>query len=79
MKGDRAYLRHVLDAIDKIDSYASVGRDVFMSTSHWQDAIMRQLEIIGEATKRLSKDLRSRHTEVPQRFHGVAWRGFGMC
>lgn len=67
MKGDRAYLRHVLDAIDKIDSYASVGRDVFMSTSHWQDAIMRQLEIIGEATKRLSKDLRSRHTEVPWR------------
>ena len=67
MKGDRAYLRHVLDAIDKIDSYASVGRDVFMSTSHWQDAIMRQLEIIGEATKRLSKDLRSGHTEVPWR------------
>ena len=67
MKGDRAYLRHVLDAIDKIDSYASVGRDDFMSTSHWQDAIIRQLEIIGEATKRLSKDLRSRHTEVPWR------------
>ena len=76
MKGDRAYLRHVLDAIDKIDSYASVGRDVFMSTSHWQDAIMRQLEIIGEATKRLSKDLRSPGI---QRFRGVARRGFGMC
>jgi len=67
MKGDRAYLRHVLDAIEKIDSYASVGRDVFMSIPHWQDAIIRQLEIIGEATKRLSKGLRSRHTEVPWR------------
>lgn len=67
MKADRVYLRHVLDAIEKIDSYASVGRDVFMSTSHWQDAIIRQLEIIGEATKRLSKGLRSRHTEVPWR------------
>ena len=63
MKADRVYLRHVLDAIEKIDSYASVGRDVFMSTSHWQDAIIRQLEIIGEATKRLSKGLRSRHQE----------------
>ena len=38
-----------------------------MSTSHWQDAIIRQLEIIGEATKRLSKGLRSRYTEVPWR------------
>ena len=67
MKADRVYLRHVLDAIEKIDSYASVGREVFMSTSHWQDAIIRQLEIIGEATKRLSKGFRSRHTEVPWR------------
>lgn len=67
MKGDRVYLRHVLDAIEKIESYASVGRDVFMSTSHWQDAIIRQLEIMGEATKRLSTDLHSRHGEVPWR------------
>ena len=59
MKADRVYLRHVLDAIEKIDSYASVGRDVFMGTSHWQDAIIRQLEIIAEAAKRLSKGLRS--------------------
>ena len=49
----------ILEAIEKIDLYASVGRDDFMSTSHWQDAIIRQLEIIGEATKRLSKGLRS--------------------
>jgi hypothetical protein len=34
-----------------------VGHDVFVSTSHWQDAVIRQLEIIGEATKRLSKQL----------------------
>ena len=31
------------------------------------DATIRQLEIIGEATKRLSTDLRSRHPEVPWR------------
>jgi uncharacterized protein with HEPN domain len=29
--------------------------------------VIRQLEIIGEATKRLSEDLRSRHAEVPWR------------
>ncbi|MFB0533982.1 MAG: DUF86 domain-containing protein [Anaerolineae bacterium] len=67
MTGDQVYLRHILDAIGKIESYISVGRDVFMSASHWQDATIRQLEIIGEATKRLSHDLRSRHVEIPWR------------
>jgi uncharacterized protein with HEPN domain len=67
MKSDQPYLRHIQDAIEKIESYAFVGRDIFMTASHWQDAIIRQLEIIGEATKRLSSDLRSRHKEVPWR------------
>ena|SRR5438270_7926010 len=67
MTGDYVYLRHILDAAEKIASYVSVGRDVFLATSHWQDAVIRQLEIIGEATKRLSLDLRSRHAQVPWR------------
>ena len=54
MRGGRLYLTHILDAIEKIETYISVGHDVFVSTSHWQDAVIRQLEIIGEATKRLS-------------------------
>jgi uncharacterized protein with HEPN domain len=45
----------------------SVGRDVFITTSHWQDAVVRQLEIIGEATKRISDELRSKHTDIPWR------------
>jgi uncharacterized protein with HEPN domain len=55
VKGDRLYLTHILDAVEKIETYISVGHDVFVSTSHWQDAVIRQLEIIGEATKRLSE------------------------
>ena len=30
MKDDRVYLRHILDAIAKIESYVAVGHDVFM-------------------------------------------------
>jgi uncharacterized protein with HEPN domain len=67
MKGDQVYLQHILDAIEKIETYVAVGRDTFLATSHWQDAVIRQLEIIGEATKRLSSDLRTQHAEVPWR------------
>ena len=67
MKSDEVYLKHILDAIEKIESYVAVGYDAFLATSHWQDATIRQLEIIGEATKRLSQDLRSQHPQIPWR------------
>lgn len=65
MKQDSVYLRHILDAINKIESYISVGHEVFFSDSHWQDAVIRQLEIMGEATKRLSQEVRSRYPDIP--------------
>ena len=67
MNRDQLYLRHILDAIEKITDYVSVGYDDFMSHSHWQDAVIRQLEIIGEATKQISMDLRALHPKVPWR------------
>lgn len=67
MKSDAVYLQHISDAIQKIESYTAVGHDVFMTTSHWQDATIRQLEIIGEAVKRLSPGFRQKYPEVPWR------------
>ena len=65
MKEHQVYLQHIIDAIQKIESYVSVGKDVFLSTSHWQDATIRQLEIIGEATKQLPEDFRSKYPNIP--------------
>lgn len=67
MKDDEVYLRHILDPVAKVESYTSVGRHEFMARSHWQDAAIRQLEIISEATKNLSENLRSHHPDVPWR------------
>jgi len=67
MKKDQLYLKHIIGAIERIKNYVSVGYDDFMSHSHWQDAVIRQLEIIGEATKLISTDLRALHSEVPWR------------
>lgn len=61
------YLGHILDAIATVETYAAVGQERFFAESLSQDAIIRQLEIIGEATKHLSTELRGRHPEI-------AWR-----
>lgn len=58
-------MRHILEAVDKIVTYASVGHDRFLNESHWHDAVVCQLEIIGEATKNLSRELRARERDVP--------------
>ena len=65
---DRTYLHHILDAIGRIESYL-VGVDLerFLATSLIQDAVIRQLEIIGEATKRLTEETRAKAPEVPWR------------
>jgi len=64
---DRLYLHHILDALKKIENYVAVGRTVFLAATHWQDAVIRQLQIVGEATKRLSPSLCASHPEVPWR------------
>jgi len=67
MTRDRVYLQHILDAMARITSYVAVGREQFMAATHWQDATIRQLEIIGEATKNISTPLREKYPDIPWR------------
>ena len=67
MSEDPVYLKHILDAIARIETYAAVGQERFFAEPQCQDAIVRPLEIMGEATKRLSAELRNRHPDI-------AWR-----
>lgn len=65
MNDDRAYLLHIKDAIERIREYTAGGRPAFDSERMIRDAVIRNLEIIGEATKQLSEGARNRQPSVP--------------
>lgn len=65
MNDDRAYLLHIRDAIASVREYTKGGRDEFFARKIVQDAVIRNLEVIGEATKQLSHDAKSRQPGVP--------------
>ena len=68
MKDDQVYLRHILDAIGKIEAYLEGQTyESFCENEMMNDAVVRELEIIGEATKNLSEHLRQSHPEIPWR------------
>ena len=63
---DTIYLRHVLEAIAKVDRYlASVDEATFYAESLIQDGVIRQLEIIGEAVKQLGPETRKEAPHIP--------------
>ena len=64
MKEDRIYLLHIRDAIQYIIEYTKAGRENFLADRKTQDAVVRNLEIIGEATKCLSPLLKDAHSDI---------------
>jgi uncharacterized protein with HEPN domain len=64
MKDDRIYLFHIRDAIQHALNYTEAGRDSFFADRKTQDAVVRNLEIIGEATKHLSQQFKDAHPDI---------------
>jgi len=64
-KDDSVYWRHILDAISRIEEYTQgIKYEDFMDNYLIQDGVIRQIEIIGEATKRLSEKIKEKHPEI---------------
>jgi uncharacterized protein with HEPN domain len=62
---NEARLRHILDAIIEIESYIKdFSLADFTANSLVRNATVRQLEIIGEASKHLTEDLRMKYHEI---------------
>lgn len=65
-RDDSLYLKHIRDAIFKIEAYTKrVSRSSFQKNTLIQDGVIRQIEIIGEAAKRLSDKIRKESTDIP--------------
>lgn len=65
-KRDLTYLDHILQSAAKAIEYLNgVGYHDFLANEEKQDAVVRKIEICGEATKRLSLEFRNAYPAIP--------------
>ena len=66
MKDDSVYLAHILAAISKIETFTlDITKADFEKSILIQDAVIRNFEIIGEATKKISRNFSQSHPDIP--------------
>lgn len=62
------YVEHILSAISKIEGYVvGFSQEKFLKDWLVQDGVMREIEIIGEASKNLSPEFKEKVPEIPWR------------
>jgi uncharacterized protein with HEPN domain len=67
MIDDRTRLLHIRGSIDHALEFTAEGRDAFFADAKTQHAVVRALEVIGEAVKGISEPIQEAHPEVPWR------------
>ncbi len=68
MKSNELLVKDIAEAIRRITAYLNgVGKERFFADIMIQDAVIRNLEIIGEATKKISEEYREQHADIPWR------------
>ncbi len=65
-KDPKIFLAHIIESVELIEEYSQdITQVQFMADRALQDAIIRRLEVIGEAVKGLPNTLRAKSPEVP--------------
>ncbi len=68
-KNIKLFLNDILESIQKIENYThGMTYDQFVKDEKTKDAVVRNLEIIGEAIKNVPSDVREKHS-------GIKWKG----
>lgn len=74
----RIRVADILEAIDRVTQYIQgMDRATFEGDTRTLDAVVRNLEVIGEAVRHIPEDVQARHPEVPwvrMRGIGIFWR-----
>lgn len=65
MRSDREKLLDILEAIERIERYAVQGREAFEQNELIQTWFTQNLQVIGEAARALSSEIRNQHPEIP--------------
>jgi uncharacterized protein with HEPN domain len=64
-RDDAALLRHIFDAIEQIERYTrGMSESEFLSRAMVQDAVVRQIEVIGEAASCISAEYQGGHAKL---------------
>lgn len=65
MKEDKSYLMHILDAISKIKTVTTeIKKEKFIADEIAREYVVRKIEIIGEAVKHLSKEIKQSNRDI---------------
>ena len=75
MRDDLEFLDDMLSRIKLTNQFVVDGREAFHSSRVTQEAVIRNLEVIGEAARNISDQLRSEHPDVPWK-QIIAFRNF---
>lgn len=64
-KTDLAFIQHILDSINAIEEFSkNISKKKLVSNRLKQSAIVREIEIMGEATKNISEQLKHKYKKV---------------
>lgn len=61
---DRLYLLHIRECLERVADYTGDGWEKFQTNLMAQDAVLRNLQIMGESTQRLSASLKSSQPNI---------------
>ncbi len=60
------FIEHIVDSIEKIEMFMKgISKENFQKNIQLQDALVRRIEIIGEAVKNLPKTFKDGHLDIP--------------